>query len=100
MSYSIPKDYHTLLKWGSLLNNCVGNYHSNESYKDLLLIGIFKNNNLKFLVSLKCLGKYKEISQFKGFKNSDPTPEELSLLISPLKPFILDSQPATELLVN
>lgn len=86
-SFEVPKDYHTLIDWGSHLANCSGNFHAKKTYEDYLLVGIKKKGVLKYLVSLKG-ENYREVKQFLGFKNAIPTKEELDLLFAPFAPFL------------
>lgn len=89
--FVIPKDYLTLIDWGSKLNNCVGNYHSKEDYFNKLLIGVFKNGQLTYLISIKG-SSYKEIAQIKGFKNSSPKLDDLSLIFEKIKGFLTNPE--------
>jgi hypothetical protein len=68
----IPPDYKTLTVWGAYLHNCAGNFEQRDYYSETLNIGLMKDGNIQYLVSIK--DGY--LSQFKGFKNSAP-PEEM-----------------------
>jgi hypothetical protein len=67
----LAQDYFTLVKWGSALHNCAGNFEQMDDYKESISIGLESNKKIEYLVSIK-EGKLK---QFKGFKNSAPTRE-------------------------
>jgi hypothetical protein len=77
----MPKDYSTLIKWGAWLHNCSGNYEQIDYYKKVICIGLFKNNEIQYMISIKG----GELSQFKGFKNSAPSQELFSLVTDSLK---------------
>lgn len=66
----IPKNYHELVKWGSELCNCVGNFDQIPHYEEGLLVGVFCDNKLKYLIDYREKYGRKQITQLKGFKNS------------------------------
>lgn len=83
-SYQIPKDYHTMIEWGSKLHNCVGNFDQKDRYFKSLPVAIFKNDKIIWLFDV--VEKYGiiQISQFEGFKRKLPTKKELEVLLKPL----------------
>lgn len=89
-SYIVAKDYFTLINWGSELRNCAGNFYNTSSYKEKLLVGIFKNNKIAYLASLQEYGDSINIDQLEGFKNSIPSKDVLIDVFEPFKELIFN----------
>lgn len=84
--FEVPKDYHSMIDWGSKLCNCAGNFDQKDVYSQCLPVAIFYKNKIKWLLSVgndqtaKDLSNLK-VTQFKGYKNSDPKKAELNVLM-------------------
>jgi hypothetical protein len=98
-TYVIPKDYKTLLQWGSTLSNCVANYQE-KGYPNKLLIGILKGNKIVYLLDLKGGSHYRKVAQFRGFKNAIPSKEVLTQLMAPILLFLGDPKECMRCLIK
>ena len=74
--FYVPQNYHEMIKIGSELHNCAGNFDQIEFYKKVLPICIKKNGQNAFYLSLKDYGVLTakapaefEFGQLAGYKN-------------------------------
>lgn len=72
-TFSVPKEYKDLVSWSEKMRNCLGNSNAEDTYTYLGLIGVYKKNELAWVLSVT---SDSSISQFEGFKNSKPPKEE------------------------
>lgn len=72
-SFSVPKQYNDLVSWSEKMRNCLGNSNAEDTYSTLGLLGVFKNKELQWVLSVTY---NSSISQFEGFKNSKPSKDE------------------------
>lgn len=68
----LPQNTHTLIDWGNALSHCVGSYGSMAAQKYCEIVGVFKNNEIKYCLELRG----RRIVQFKGKHNCFPEPED------------------------
>lgn len=83
------EDYNTLIYCGAKLHNCAGSEETIDYYKKSVTLGLYINDDLKYLLSMK---KF-DLRQFKGFKNSSPPMDLFLKVVAHLKKegFILPS---------
>lgn len=80
--FKVPKDYFTMIKWGSQLCNCAGNFDQKPHYAKGLPVAIYKGDKLRWLLDISDSRGTLKVNQFKGFKNSVPKSEELNYLMT------------------
>lgn len=80
-SIIIPKDSHTLLKWGQEMNHCIHSYTDKAQDGKSLLLAIAEDGLAKYAVEIKS----KQINQVQGNSNSKPPPDILSKFTKILK---------------
>ena len=82
-------DYKTLVACGAKLHNCAGSEETIKYYKKTITLGLYIDNELKYLISMKGF----DIRQFKGFRNSSPPVDLFRKVVNKLKSegYIIDS---------
>jgi hypothetical protein len=82
-------DYKTLVSCGAKLHNCAGSEETIKYYKKTITLGLYINNELKYLISMKGF----DIRQFKGFRNSSPPVDLFKKVVNKLKSdgYIIDN---------
>lgn len=77
----IPEDSVKLKNYGEMMHNCIYGYKDLMKDGRILLLGIYKDNELKYNISING----KQIEQFYGYRNSSPEPEDYNLVLNKLK---------------
>ncbi len=65
----LPKTHYELIEWSEIMNNCINSYASAVKKGDLIVLGVLKNNKMKYNISI---GPTFDIQQFYGHSNSGP----------------------------
>jgi hypothetical protein len=78
----VPKDSEKLREYGENMHHCIFGYKEAMQYGRLLLLGIYKNGELKYNAAIFPTG---ELQQMRGKFNANPDPNDEITIIGKLK---------------
>lgn len=82
----LPKDNYELSAWGKELHHCVGGYSRSVESKYCLILGVKKENKIKYCIELR----QNKIQQFRGTCNCDPDADDKKVVLDNLKEFKIE----------